>query len=71
MQTEILNTQELSREAEFFHERIFDRPVPDQIRTDYISANGTLLKDTSNLSQVRIELILERSMDVRSNRVRL
>ena len=64
MQTEILNTQELSREAEFFHKRIFDRPVPDRIRADYISANETLLKDTSNLSRVRIELILERSMDV-------
>ena len=64
MQTEILNTQELSREAEFFHQQIFDRPVPDRIRADYISANETLLKDTSNLSPVRIELILERSMDV-------
>jgi hypothetical protein len=56
--------QELSREAEFFHKRIFGRPLPDEIRADYISANGMLLKDLTNLSHVRIALILQRSMDV-------
>src|SRR5258705_5622799 len=64
MRQEIFNTQELSREAEFFHKRIFGRPIPDEIRADYISANGMLLKETGNLSYVRIELILQQSMDV-------
>ena len=64
MLKEIFDTQELSREAELFHKRIFGRPLPDEIRTDYISATRMLLKDTSHLFKVRIELILERSMDV-------
>ena len=57
-------TQELCREAEFFHERIFGQPIPDEIRARYVRANGMLLKDTEAVRQVRINLILERSMDV-------
>ena len=64
MPAEIINAQELSREAEFFHKRLFDRPIPDDVRKGYISANGILLKGTTHLSQVKIELIVELSMDV-------
>ena len=64
MAVEIINTEELSREAELFHKRLFDRPIPDEVRKAYISANGLLLKGTTHLLQVKIELILELSMDV-------
>lgn len=57
-------TQQLCREAEFFHEKIFDRPIPEEIRAAYVSANNMLLKDTRNVLSVKIDLILKRSMDV-------
>ncbi len=57
-------TEELCREAEFFHKKIFRRPIPKEMRDEYVSANRILLQDAGNLANVRIELILQRSMDV-------
>ena len=54
----------LSREAEFFHQAIFGRPVPQDIREAFVSANQLLLKDTSKVTPVKIDSILERSLDV-------
>lgn len=64
MQKDIFGSQELSREAEFFHEKIFGRAMPAEIGAAYVSANRMLLKDATNLAPVRMELILERAMDV-------
>jgi len=64
MQKDIFGSQELSREAEFFHEKIFGRAMPAEIGAAYVSANRMLLKDAPNLAPVRMELILERAMDV-------
>ena len=55
---------ELSREAEVFHQAIFGRPVPQDIREAFVSANQLLLKDSSKVTPVKIDLILERSLDV-------
>lgn len=60
----ISEREELFREAEVFHQAIFGRPVPEGIREAFVSANETLLKDAKNVSPVRIELILQRSLDV-------
>ena len=57
------SNEELCREVEYFHERIFGRPVPEDIRAAFVSANKMLLKD-GELVPVRVELILQRSMDV-------
>jgi hypothetical protein len=56
--------EELFREAEVFHQAIFGGPVPEDIREAFVSANRILLKDATNVIPVRIELILERSLDV-------
>ena len=55
--------QELGREAEFFHQRIFGRPIPEAIREAFVAANSKLLRDAA-LKPVRIDLILRRSLDV-------
>lgn len=60
----VFETEQLSREAGFFHEKIFGWPIQDEIRAAYVSANRLLLPDSRNLSNVRIELIVQRSMDV-------
>lgn len=57
-------TEELCREAEFFHQKLFRRPIPEEMQDQYVSANRILLQDAGNLVNVRIELILRRSMDV-------
>lgn len=54
----------LSRQAEFLHEKIFGRPISQDIRAAFISANMTLLKDAEELATINIGLILQRSMDV-------
>ena len=64
MQKDIFGSQELSREAEFFHGKIFGRPMPAEIGAAYVSANRMLLQDATNVAPVRMELILERAMDV-------
>lgn len=55
--------QELGREAEFFHQSLFGRPIPEEIREAFVTANIKLLSDAT-LKPVRIELILRRSLDV-------
>lgn len=60
----VFEAEQLHREAEFFHEKIFGWPIPEEIRAGYVAANRILLKNTRNLSNVRIELIVQRSMDV-------
>ena len=55
---------ELFREAEFFHQAIFGRPIPTDIRDAFVSANKILLQDTSKVTPVKIDLIVERSLDV-------
>lgn len=55
---------ELFREAEVFHQVIFGRPVPADIRYAFVSANQILLTNASKLTPVKIDLILERSLDV-------
>lgn len=58
------NREELFREAEVFHQAVFGRPVPGDIREEFVSANKILLKDAIRVTPVRINLILERSLDV-------
>ena len=60
----ISEQEELYREAEVFHQAIFGRPVPGDIREAFVSANKLLLKDNKKVTPVRIELILRRSLDV-------
>ena len=55
---------ELSREAEVFHQVIFGRPAPQDIREAFVSANKLLLTNVSNMTPVRIDVILQRSLDV-------
>ncbi|HKY41674.1 MAG TPA: hypothetical protein VJM50_01160 [Pyrinomonadaceae bacterium] len=54
----------LVREAEVFHQAIFGRPVPTDICEAFVSANKTLLKDTGKATPVKIDLIVERALDV-------
>lgn len=55
---------QLLNEAEFFHQAIFGCSVPTDIREAFVLANQMLLKDVGNATQVNIDLILERSLDV-------
>jgi len=55
---------ELFREAEVFHHAIFGRPAPKEIREAFVSANNILLKKAGEVPPVRIDLILQRSLDV-------
>ena len=55
---------DLSRQADFLHEKIFGRPILEDIRAEFVSANIKLLKDAPGLASVNIDLILQRSMDV-------
>ena len=55
---------ELSREAEVFHQAIFGRPIPADILKAFVSANQILLQDPSNVIPVKIDTIIERSLDV-------
>ena len=55
---------ELSREAEVFHQAIFGKPVPAEIRDAFITANKLLLNDPTKTAPVKIDLIVERSLDV-------
>jgi hypothetical protein len=54
----------LSREADFFHEKLFGAPIPEELRQQYVLANRVLLEGTENVRMVRTELIVERTMDV-------
>jgi hypothetical protein len=54
----------LRRQADFIHEKIFRRPISEDIRAAFVSANEKLLKDARGLAAVNIDLILQRSMDV-------
>jgi len=56
--------EELFREAEVFHQAIFGRPAPKDIREAFVSANTILLKRAGKVTPVRIDLILQRSLDV-------
>jgi len=56
--------QELSREAEVFHQVIFGEPVPADIRQAFVAANRILLKDAPKVIPVKIDFIIERSLDV-------
>lgn len=60
----IINRDELFKEAEVFHQAIFGRPAPNDIREAFVSANNILLKDASEVPAVRIDLILQWSLDV-------
>jgi hypothetical protein len=55
---------QLCREADFFHERLFGAPIPEDLRTQYVLANRVLLEGGAVLRNVRTELIVERTMDV-------
>ncbi|HLA11537.1 MAG TPA: hypothetical protein VJ023_13200 [Pyrinomonadaceae bacterium] len=57
------NRDELFREAEVFHQAIFGRPAPNEICEAFVSANR-LLKQADKVTPVRIDLILQRSLDV-------
>lgn len=54
----------LGREADFLHEKIFGRPISEDLRAAFVSANEQLLKDAQEFAAVNIDLILQRSMDV-------
>ena len=58
------NRDELFREAEVFHQAIFGRPAPEDIREAFVAANNILLKEAGKAPSVRIDLILKRSLDV-------
>lgn len=58
------NRDELFKEAEVFHHAIFGRPAPKEIREAFVSANNILLKQAGKVTPVRIDLILQRSLDV-------
>ena len=57
-------SDKLSREADFFHEKLFGSPMPEELRTQYVLANRVLLEGAANLRNVKTELIVERTMDV-------
>lgn len=58
------NREELFKEAEVFHEAIFGRAIPEDIRDAFVSANEILLQDATRVIPVKIDLILQRSLDV-------
>jgi hypothetical protein len=56
--------EELCREVEAFHQTIFGRPAPDDIREAFVEANEMLLKHAEKLMTVDIDLIIRRSLDI-------
>lgn len=59
-----LSREELSREAEVFHQVIFGRPIPAEIREAFVLANKILLPGASEVRPVRLDLIIDRALDV-------
>jgi len=59
-----VSQEALFREAEVFHQSIFGRPVPPDIREVFVTANNILLKNAAKVTPVRIDLIIDRSLDV-------
>ena len=60
----MVSSEDLFKEAEVFHQAIFGRPISQDIRAAFVSANQILLNDALNVTPVRIDLILRRSLDV-------
>jgi len=56
--------ERLRLEVEFFYRRIFDSPLPEEVREKYVAANLMLCNSRVNLSAIRLDLIMQRSLDV-------
>ncbi len=58
------DSEQLSREAEFLHQKIFGWSISETTQAAYVSANETLLPNATNASMVSMQLIVRQSMDV-------